>query len=269
MSTISFASTATGDWTISSLTEALDERCLRTRKTRKFPEKPLERSRVHKMRRSPYYIGVVVWSGQVYPNAKHPPLITPELFDKVQLVLDAHDNGGTKGWRYVHHLKGSVRCFRCKSRLGFMHGRGNGGEYQYFYCLGRQAQNGCDLPYMRVEELELAVAAYQPKIREKLGERVEAIRSELRTYLDTYAERAESDRRAQRRRLEVLDRQEEKLLQQFYDDAISDSLYKKEQQRIRRERSSAEEIIDATQLDPDEIDEAWRVLSHAVDRADD
>ncbi|MEZ5168040.1 MAG: zinc ribbon domain-containing protein [Acidimicrobiales bacterium] len=147
-----------------------------------------------------------------------------------------------------------------------MHGRGNGGEYQYFYCLGRQAQrDGCDLPYMRVEELELAVAAYQPKI-EKLGERVEAIRSELRTYLDTYAEQAEQTGEPNgsvwkystaKAPPAVLRRRHLRLPLQ------------KEQQRIRRERSSAEEIIDATQLDPDEIDEAWRVLSHAVDRADD
>ena len=262
-----FKTYASGNWTISQLTEALKERGLRTKATRKLPEKPLGRATVHNMLRNPYYVGVVVWGGQIYPNGRHPKLITPEVFDKVQTILDANDNGGS-GYRYLHYLKGTIRCHRCKSRLGFIHGRGNGGEYLYFYCLGRQQRKGCDLPYLPVDKVVAEVEAYQPVIRRKLGERIDALVAALNGYLGTYEQRAEEERRDQQRRLGTLDRQEEKLLQQYYDEAVSEQLYKKEQKRIAVERARATDIISATQLQPDEIRKAAGTLRSAVHRAD-
>ena len=41
-----------------------------------------------------------------------------------------------------------------------MHGRGEGGEYEYFYCLGRQEKNGCPQRYIPVATAEALVERY-------------------------------------------------------------------------------------------------------------
>ncbi|MGH3797887.1 MAG: zinc ribbon domain-containing protein [Pseudonocardiaceae bacterium] len=47
-------------------------------------------------------------------------------------------------------------CGRCKHRFTIMPGRGNGGEYFYFMCRGRQMKQ-CDHPYVPVDVMEQAV----------------------------------------------------------------------------------------------------------------
>lgn len=58
-----FETFATGDWTISQLTEALKERGLTSRGDKRTPPRPLVRSKVHKMLRNPYYVGIVTYNG--------------------------------------------------------------------------------------------------------------------------------------------------------------------------------------------------------------
>jgi site-specific DNA recombinase len=107
------------------------------------------------MLRDRYYLGYVQYEGIEYPG-RHEALITPELFERVQKVLDSHSGAGTRTRCHNHYLKGALWCARCEHRFVVTRARGNGGEYFYFFCRGRQ-ERLCDQPYLNVHAIEQAV----------------------------------------------------------------------------------------------------------------
>ena len=109
---------------------------------------------------NPYYMGMVRHRGVLY-EGQHEPLVTAEVFMRVQDVLTGRRIGGDRSWPRTHFLKGTVYCQRCHSRLGFSRARGRGGEYDYFYCLGRaKKRTDCELPYLPAQAVEASVERY-------------------------------------------------------------------------------------------------------------
>lgn len=153
-----FRAYATGNYTITSLLREATARGLTTRPGPKRPAGPLARSALAKILNNPYYCGVIVYKGAQYPG-RHEPLISRELFDRVQETLKANMNG-EKVQSHPHYLKGSIYCTRCLSRYSMTYANGNGGIYPYLFCLGRQAGNGCDQPYLPVGDVEENVAMF-------------------------------------------------------------------------------------------------------------
>jgi hypothetical protein len=119
---------STGELSLGPLIEALAEKGLRNRLGN-----PPGKSAVHRMLRNPVYAGVVRWKG-VERDGTHPPLISRELFDKVQGVLNAHSSGGERSWKHDHYLKGTLVCAECGSNLYYAVAKGCFG---YFRCIGR------------------------------------------------------------------------------------------------------------------------------------
>ena len=233
-----FQAFTTGEHTVTSIAEELEHRGLRCRATAKQPERPLSRTRVHKMLRNPYYVGIVAWNGVEYPG-RHEPLVSRLTWDRVQAVLDNRSLGKERPMKQVHYLKGLLRCSRCESRLGISLNRGQGGQhYPYYFCLGRQRQNGCDLPYLPIERVELAVERHWRKVTVS-DERLAGIRSYVVELIDATTAEGREERGRQSRRLEALEREETKLLQAHYADAVSMPVLQKEQSRIAAERSVA------------------------------
>ena len=83
--------------------------------------------------------------------------ITPELFERVQKVLDSHSGAGYAGRaRTTTTSRACLWCARCEHRFIVQRAAGNGGEYFYFFCRGRQ-EGVCDQPYLNVHAVEQAV----------------------------------------------------------------------------------------------------------------
>jgi hypothetical protein len=121
--------------------------------------KPVSVQTLWKMLRDRYYTGYVVYKGVEYPG-RHEPLISEELFDRAQRVLDSHSGSGTRQRTHHHYLKGVVWCARCKQRFIVQRTKGrHGGIYYYFFCGGREDKT-CDQPYVPVEIMEQAVEAH-------------------------------------------------------------------------------------------------------------
>ncbi|GLZ40937.1 hypothetical protein Acsp05_45610 [Actinokineospora sp. NBRC 105648] len=136
---------------------------------------PIVRQTLHKALRDKYYIGIITYKGLEYPG-RHEPLISVELFERVQRIMNAHSGSGTRQREHKHYLKGLVWCGRCGHRFTLMPGRGRGGEYFYFLCRGRQ-QKRCDHPYVPVDVMEeLVEQHYQslPVLPAELRQRVHA-----------------------------------------------------------------------------------------------
>ena len=264
-----FQQFATGEWTVGQMADALAERGLTSRATRRFPEGPLSRSRVHKMLRNRYYLGIVRYDGVEYAG-RHTALIDETLFQDVQAVLDQRSQGKEKPVKRTHYLKGLLACARCGARLGYLHSRGkNGAIYPYFFCLSRQGhrRSGCDLPYLPVDLVEAKVLDLWERVKLDQGE-AETIRQDVTVLIRLVSARHESDLSAQRLRLERLEADEAKLLQAHYSDAISLPLMQKEQRRIAQERADAGRIVAAVSLERSALEHALESALDRVNRCD-
>ena len=122
-----FQAYASGDWTVSQITDELADRGLTTPPTPRRPAKPLVASTVHRMLTNPYYKGEVVYKGVTYPG-KHEPLVAPEVWYQVQSVLTAHQSAADAHSVHDHYLKGTVYCGQCGSRMMITHAKNRHGR---------------------------------------------------------------------------------------------------------------------------------------------
>jgi hypothetical protein len=192
----------------------------------------------------------------------HPPLVSRDLFDRVQTVLDAHSSGGERSWKHDHYLKGTLVCAECGSKMYFALAKG---RFGYFRCIGRNTgRTRCSHSrYVPAAELEREVEALYESVRipAALKRRLERV---LRV------EVAERERhRAEAtvflgRRLRQLANEREKLLRAYFADAIDVQTLKREQARINAEVAQAESQL-AT--DSEMLRQATKVIDLALDLA--
>jgi site-specific DNA recombinase len=249
---------ATGELSVAALTERLAEKGLRNRLGN-----PPGISAVHRMLNNPVYAGVVRWRG-VDRDGTHEPLVSRELYDKVQRVLGAHSTGGERSWKHDHYLKGALVCTECGSRLYYTFIKG---RFGYFRCIGRNtARTACSQSqYVPAAELERAV--------EHLYDDV-TIPTALRRRLERVlrVEVAERERhRAEAteflgRRLRQLANEREKLLRAYYADAIDVATLKREQSRMNAEVAEAESQL---ANDGEKLAHAKQIIDLALDLAKD
>ena len=232
---------ATGDMTLSTLTDLINEAGLRTRSTPTRPSRPVARTSIHRILRDDYYTGVVTRNGIKRPG-RHEAIVDRDTFERVQAVLDAHRAGGERSKKHSHYLNGSVFCRVCGARLGYGNHRGKlGGYYGYYSCLSRVRPIGpCGNPYAAVERVEQVVVDLHTEKPWLSVEEQEALRQALREFVGSKAEHAEQEAERHSRRLRELTAQQQKLVQLYYRDAISVEVLQAEQQRIADEQAQVE-----------------------------
>jgi site-specific DNA recombinase len=231
-----FETYATGEWTVRQLTEALKARGLVALPHGERPASPLQIPRVAHLLNNRYYTGVVTFRGVEYPG-RHEPLISKDLFERVQEVLRSHSQALEKQRVHHHYLKGTVFCDRCRSRLCLTLTKG---KYLYFFCVGRhQRRTSCQAPYLRVEAVEAAIEDHYRAVSVDPGT-ADNVRKALIDELERQQAGNKTQIARQERRLRKLGEERRKLLQAHYADAIPLELLKEEQARISRETAAAE-----------------------------
>ena len=243
----------TGEWSISRLTAELEVRGLRGRETARYRSKALSESQVHRLLKNPYYRGQILYQGQLLEGA-HTPLVSDGVWFKVQDLLAERRLRGDRSWRHTHHLKGLLTCGRCGSRMGYGPSNGRGGQYYYFFCLGRHTKRTtCDLPYIEQGRLEAHVLHIIETQVSISGQQVEAGGARAHQLLDEELT-GTADKAAQAtRRLKKLERDKQKLIDAYMAEAIAAEDLKPRQEAISREMAAlqaqeAEHGADAAKL---------------------
>ncbi len=156
---------ATGQYSFPKLRELAATAGLKSRPTRRHPAgTTLSIHKIGQLLRDRYYLGIVTFNGTEYPG-RHEPLITRELFDKVQTVLTEQRGAGVRERKWDHYLKGLVWCGRCGRRLIIERAKSKTGRlYFYYLCLSRNENGSCDLPRFNVVDVEATVAAHYATI---------------------------------------------------------------------------------------------------------
>lgn len=207
---------AEGDATIGAIVDELTDRGLTTRATQARPSGPISRSKVAAMLKDPYYLGIVKDKGSTY-EGRHPGLITQELFDRVQDLLEERGYAGERRRRNHHYLKGTLFCSKCFDDTGEIRrmiiqratGR-HGGEYRYYFCRGVQS-HVCDAPYSNLDLVEAAVEEHYRTIRFH-PEFITALRNTMRQTLADSASGTRLLRSDLTKQLKSLDVKEDNLL---------------------------------------------------------
>jgi site-specific DNA recombinase len=106
---------------------------------------PVPTSTVHAILRNRIYTGDFEWNGR-YCRGKHQPLVTRELWQRVQGVLDARKASKLRRGKHDFAFSGLINCGHCC--CAFV-GELKKGRYIYYHCTGYKGK--CDEPYVREE----------------------------------------------------------------------------------------------------------------------
>ena len=136
---------STGAYTVESLRKLLANEGFRN-KTSQITKKG-----IYTILKNPFYIGTFIWKGVTYNNAQHKPLITKELYYRVQAVFEKKSNPRLQKHDFVYTslIKCECGCFLTaeihKERL------------IYYKCTGNK---GCTYKKKYIRE-EIIEAKYQ------------------------------------------------------------------------------------------------------------
>ncbi|MGN6373685.1 MAG: recombinase family protein [Solirubrobacteraceae bacterium] len=252
---LAFDAFATGEHSISTLRDLLEEVGLRTRPTAKRPAMPLSRNGVYRMLKDDYFTGVVSYKG-LKREGRHPAIIDRATFERVQQILASNRLSGDRSQKHQHYLKGSIFCAVCGRRLVYGRHRGNGGVYEYFGCLSHQARRpSCGARHMSVDTVERRIESYYRSVELTPAE-VERVREQVKEQVEARLEVARKQSEHHARRLRVLRDEQQKLIQLSYRNLVSEEVLQAEQQRIETERAEARRWVESSAHQAEDVMQA-------------
>ena len=209
---------------VHALAERMAEHGLRSKN-----DKVVSASRWPEILRNPFYVGRVCEGDEEYPGI-HEALISEELFQRVQNVLEIRDYAGPRQYRHFHPLKGTLYCADCGALLSYSKSKGRSDHYEYFYCLSKTR---CPQPYVRIELAEEQVERLVPKLGLS-AESAQLVSEGVRNAATTLRASEVRERKRLDSRLERHEAERSKLMQAFYASKIDMELLGREQKRISR-----------------------------------
>ncbi len=149
---------ATGRYSLRQLRQIAQEAGLAGRRSKR----QLSKSEVERILKNPIYYGMFRWKGKIWPGI-HEPIISKELFDRVQAVFVAQNRAKTERHRFPF---GEVmRCSRCGCRITAGIAKR---KYVYYRCTEFRGKCGqCYVPERVLEPKmrEIAEAVLIPEVR--------------------------------------------------------------------------------------------------------
>ena len=112
---------------------------------------PLARATVKRLLTTRAYLGFVRHKGEWFPG-NFEPLITPELFEKVQKIVVSKERPRKRKQKHDFPFTGLFRCAECSSMISAQWTTGkSGGRYRYYRCSKKRGH--CSQPYIQESEL--------------------------------------------------------------------------------------------------------------------
>ena len=253
--TLAFELYASGEYSISRLVNELYRLGLRSYPTRRYPEGKVGTAALQRLLRNPYYAGQLIYKRgtpdqEVY-EGRHPRLIDPETFARVQARLDEKRVAGERPQTRHHYLRGSVFCGDCGHRLVYGLSRGKSGQrYPYFFCVSRARGSSCTMhTSINPKLIEQAIQRYYVErpvqlTAEQVRKRTEAIEA----LVAVSQEAASQVRDAKTRLIRSLEAKQDNLVDmRFEEQSISPSVFKRKQAQLQAELDAAHDSLAETE----------------------
>lgn len=135
---------ATGNFSLSELAEQAHAAGFVYRGSKK----PVARAAIHKLLTNRMFTGRFDWKGKVYQGT-YPPLISEELWEKVQAILRKRNQKKTRKGTRTFAFTRLLSCGHCGCALV---GEEKKRRYVYYHCTGFRGK--CPEPFVREEVLE-------------------------------------------------------------------------------------------------------------------
>lgn len=111
------------------------------------------------------YIGEYRWGDTVVENGLE-PIISIELFDRVQDMMQANKHGGRGGAKKLNStldeidfwLTGKIHCGLCGAPMSGASGTGKSGKLYYYYACNNHKKHACNLKNIRKDDIEAVVS---------------------------------------------------------------------------------------------------------------
>ena len=118
-----------------------------TRKGQERGGKPFTKTNLHKLLRNVTYIGKVRYKSEVHPG-EHQGIITPEIWQRVQALLqrNGHSGGPLVRNKFGALLKGLLRCSPCGCAMVPSHSTKGDRRYRYYVCSSAQKRGWATCP---------------------------------------------------------------------------------------------------------------------------
>lgn len=134
---------ATGNYSLLEVTKKAHSEGLVYRQSKA----KIQKSTVHKILNNPIYHGDFIWDGKLYRGV-HEPIITKEIWDRVQEVLAEKGRRRTRYQKHYWAFQGLLSCGHCGCA---MTAEIRKGKYVYYHCTGHKGK--CPEKYVREEEV--------------------------------------------------------------------------------------------------------------------
>ena len=195
---------------------------------------PVNTAEVHRILRQRLYSGDFVWGGKVYRGV-HEPIISRELWEQVQEVMDGRFIRRPKRRKHRFAFGGLIRCGHCGCALT---GDVKKGRYVYYRCSGYKGR--CPDPYVREEVLTEQFAslldglALEPEVLDWITQALRESLMDEKKFHDDAIARLDGEFAVIQKRLETMyiDKLDGRVNDNFYDRMAAE--WRAEQDRIMR-----------------------------------
>jgi len=132
---------------------------LRSRRRRNAIDRPVSLSETYRIFTNQFYSGLFAYNGQPY-QGKHEAMITPEEFERVQVLLGRKGKPRPKSHDFPY--TGLIRCGECgcsvtaEEKTKLIKSTGEMKTYVYYHCTKKRV-TGCNQKGLEVKELELQI----------------------------------------------------------------------------------------------------------------
>ncbi len=221
---------ATGKHSIEEVTQMALDAGLRFRRS----NDRLPTATVHKILRNRAYTGDFDWKGKTYRGA-YAPLVTRELWEKVQAVLDGRHEKRHRKVKHDFAFSGLIACGHCGCSLV---GEIQKGLYVYYHCTGHKGK--CPEPYTREEVLSsqfadvLKLLTFDDDVLGWLKEALRESHGDEKRFHEEAIGRLQDEYRRLQNRLDAMyvDKLDGKIDEGFYDRKAGE--WRSEQDRLLR-----------------------------------
>ena len=234
-----FELAATGAYSVNALAKITRDEWKVRKPQRRFNSTRLGLSHttiVHILR-NPFYRGLLVVKGEVYP-ASHPPLVSKELFEKVQRALGRRRKGSDRPQRHVFALGGLVRCRGCGRTLTGTITKSKSGKLYTYYVCSNKMRRRCKQPPLSETALLREVATMLGRVAISVDEYAVAQRMLADAEGRGEAQLVQQKARAQAE-LTTLDAQQSRLLDLLLAGAITQEDYDFKRRDLAGRRAEA------------------------------
>ena len=212
--------------------------------------KRIHRTRANYILSNPFYYGHFRYMGEIY-EGKYEPILSKQLFDKVQEVMKLKSRPRHKDKFEPQALCGLLSCATCGMMITGEYRiktQKNGTQhfYTYYHCTKKRRDMKCPEPCIRQEFLDAQISSLLQKVSlpkdwaDYLNERLANDKVESTQSVFAFVEKNE-------KRIKDITVKLQRLLEGYLDQDIDKEIYRTEKAKLLSEKKSLEEEISKNQ----------------------